>query len=702
MRSRLWISTLHVLVMSHLLFVCHAKSAPPFPEKATAWGNAASETEAAHLARPSPNQIAWQEQECSQFIHFGVATWEGREYDADGKTDLSAIHPVDFDADALCRAAKSWGAAQIVLVAKHVGGFCLWPTKTTDYHIGNTPYRNGEGNLVREVAEACRRHGLNMGVYLYPDDTRFAKGIGRRGRTDDPADQETWNRLFIRQWEEVLDICGPDLVNEAWLDGGCVIDVLPTVKRLAPRAVVFNKGDYERVRWPGNEDGVVPDVNWSAIDRKALLRGAAHLASDPDGDTWAPFECDTPLYDHNWFWTPRNESKRKSVDHLMATYVKSVGNGAALLLNATPNTLGVLPQGDLARLAAFGEAIERNFGTPLAEASTPAFGTEAELTLDTPAEVNCVEIWEDYRLGHRIRAFVVEGWIGKQWVRLGEGQSVGRRKMVFFPGVRTDRIRVRVTRSVGTPVFRALRAFRVEDPLVERGTPPPSRMAVATASSEHGPVCAAAHLIDGMPRTRWSAKDQDPDPWVELDFGRRRKIGRASLSELADRVRMFRIEVRNDPEESWRTVHEGGTIGKQLDISFARVTTRYARLHILQYEGPAPTLWTWELHDRPEAYEQVGVWRGGETGNWDLTGAIDVPGTYELRFEDAGGAAHNITDAILFFEESEAPPADFNPDADTIRITRSQAIGPGASIRVRGRVDAPAGADGRVIIRPAQ
>lgn len=680
-----------------------ASTAPEFPADTPAWQAAAVEPAAVHLARPSTNQIDWQEQERTLFVCFGIATYEGREYDADGQTDLTKIDPKDFDADAICLAAKSWGAKQVLLVASHVGGFCLWPTETSDYHIGNTPWRDGKGNMVKEVADACRRHGLNMGLYLYPDDTRFAKGFGRAGRTDDPADQETWNRQFIQRWEEILTICGPDLVNEIWLDGGCVIDVIPTVKRLAPRAVVFNKGDYERVRWPGNEKGVVPEVNWSSIDRDTLLRqrGGAYHGSDPDGDTWAPFECDTPLYDHNWFWHPRNEAKRKSLAHLMHTYVKSVGNGAVLLLNATPNTDGVLPEGDRLRYKEFGEAIERNFGQPLAQTEGAVIDKIALCPLKNRKQINCVDIWEDYRLGHRIRSFVVEGYINGQWKWLAEGKSVGRRKLLFFPTVETDRVRVRVTESVGTPVFRSVRLHRVEDGLAQTSIPPVSSMATVTTSTIHSSGYEGFRLIDNNARTRWAAKDGDPDPWVELDLGREQKFAGATFYELADRVRAFRILTRNDTDQPWRTVHEGTTIGRVHKVQFERVTGRFVRLHILKYEGPAPTLFTWDLHDRPEAFETVGLWQAGEQGNWNLSTAINEAGAYEVRFIDGEGQVMKVASATLMFEGGAAKPEDLSGvGSKTLVITRTQAIGPGASSSLRAVVEAPQNAKGRVQIRP--
>jgi alpha-L-fucosidase len=667
-----------------------------------AWDAALREPAAAHLARPSANQYAWHEQERTMFVCIGVPTWEGTEYDADGRTDLSKIDPAEFDADAIALAAKSWGARQLLLVCTHVGGFALWPTETTDYHIGRTPWRNGEGDMVREVAEACRRHGLKMGVYLYPDDTRFARGIGRSGRTDDPARQEEWNRLYIRQWEEVLTLCGPDLINEVWLDGGCIIDIEPTIRRLAPKAVFFGWTKHEPIRWVGNERGIAPDVNWNAIRREDLVANHGHRASDPDGDSWAPVETNTTLYDHYWFWTPANETRRKSVDHLMHLFVKSVGNGSIFLLNSTPNTTGLLPEDDVKRYAEFGEAIERNFGRPLGRTEAPVVGVEAECAPDGPVTINCADVWEDYRLGHRIREFVVEGWTGGGWVKLAEGEAVGRRKLVFFPPTTVDRVRVRVTRSVGTPVIRLLQVHQVDPALAGALIPPLSRQAPATASSIHSAPYAVEMLVDGDTSTRWGAADGDPDPWVELDLGRPRKIARATLSELADRVRAFRIEYRNTPDGEWRIAHEGTTIGETWASDFDRVTARFVRLQIQEYTGPAPTLWSWELFDRADAFETVGTWQAGAEGAWDLSTAINEAGRYEIQFIDDDGAPMRVVSAQLFFEGEAAAADNFSGVGETsLRLSRSQAIGPGASSRLQARIDAPAGRTGKVLLRPA-
>jgi alpha-L-fucosidase len=674
----------------------HTYSASPVPDSVV------NDSAAARLARPSVNQYAWHEQERTLFVCIGVATWEGTEYDADGKTDLKQINPDKFDANQLCAAAQSFGAKQILLVCKHVGGFCLWPTATTPYHIGNTPWKNGKGNMVKEVADACRRHGLKMGVYLYPDDTRYAGGIGRSGRTDDPAKQQEWNQLFIKQWEEVLTLCGPDLVNEIWLDGGCVIDIDPTIKRLAPKAVLFGGKQREVLRWVGNEQGIAPDANWNSLNQSDITKGdGAAGASNPDGDLWAPMECDTTLYDHNWFWNSGNEAKRKSLDHLMNIYVKSAGNGSLLLLNATPNTTGAIPAGDMQRYAEFGAAIDKNFGHPVGMTRAPVTGATAECDLAGPKTINCADLWEDYQLGHRIRAYVIEGRVDGRWAKLGEGTAVGRRKLLFFPTITVDRLRVRVTKSVGTPVIRLLQAHQVDESLVGALRLPISQGCPAKASTSHSAPYAPEFLVDGYSQSRWGTTDGDKDPWVELDLGRPRKFANASLSELADRVKKFRIEYRNDSNEDWKTAHEGTTVGGSWNADFDRVTARFVRVHVLEYDGPGVTFWEWKLFDRADAFETVGRWLADKGSSIDLSLAINEAAWYELKLVDSNNKPVRVKSAKLFFDGSPAEPACLGGvGTDTLRINRTQAIGPGASSKLFVIPSAKAPDHGKILLRP--
>jgi len=424
------------------------------------------------LARPSPAQYAWHEQERIMFLCFGVPTWMGTEYDLHGDYDLTKLNPTGWNADEICQVAESWGAREILLVAVHVGGFCWWPTETTPYNVTKTPWKNGKGNLVKDMAEACRKRGLTIGLYLYPDDPRFAANpIGRGGKTDDPAKQEEWNRLYRRQWEETLTFCGSDLVREIWFDGSCQIPMRDIFNRLAPNAVIL-QSPAASIRWVGNEAGIARDPNWNTLKRSALESGGATQdQSAPDGDAWAPVECDTPLYDHNWFWNAANERKRKSLTQLLNLYVQSVGRGSVLLLNSTPNTDGRIPEGDQARYRELGEAIDRNFGHPLAVA-TNVSGGEVELDLGGAKQLNCADLWEDYRLGHRIRAYVVEGRVNGVYVKLAQGTAVGRRKLDLFAPVTADRVRVRVTQAVEAPVIRRFQVHQVDAELVKANVSP--------------------------------------------------------------------------------------------------------------------------------------------------------------------------------------------------------------------------------------
>jgi len=209
-------------------------------------------------------------------------------------------------------------------------------------------------------------------------------------------------------------------------------------------------------------------------------------------------------------------------------------------------------------------------------------------------------------------------------------------------------------------------------------------------------------LVDGNAKTRWSAADSDPDPWVELDLGRPRKIARATISELADRVQAFQIEYRNAADEEWRIVHAGSTIGATWSADFGRVTARFVRLRILEYTGPAPTLWSWELFDRADAFESVGAWRAGEEGTWDLSIAINEAGRYEIRFVDDDGEPMRVISAQLFFDGGTAAPENLSGAGErALRLSRTQAIGPGASSRLKARIEAPVGSSGAVLLRPA-
>lgn len=411
------------------------------------------------LAKPSAVQYKWQEQERIMFVCLDPCTWQGREYD-NHSTPLERINPEKLDTDQWCEVAQSWGAREILFVAKHTGGFCWWQTETTDYGIKNTPYKDGKGDVLQELSESCRKYGLHLGIYVYPGDETWGAGIGSGGLTKDPTKQEAYNQVFRQQLTETLSRYGE--VLEVWFDGSCMIDVSDILETYAKNAVIF-QGPHATLRWPGTESGKLFYPAWNTLSAEDMETGVAtQVHGDPDGEVWAPLETNTTLYDHNWFWAPQNELKRKSLEQIMECYYKSVGYGSVFLLNSTPDTTGLIPAGDVDFYRAFGREIDRRFKTPIASVMDQK---GSELTLEMPDKqlVNHVVIMEDYREGHRIRNYTIEGLQNGQWIELVQGQSVGRMKIDFFPEVELSQVRLTVDKSVGEPLLRKMAVFHVTD-----------------------------------------------------------------------------------------------------------------------------------------------------------------------------------------------------------------------------------------------
>jgi len=411
------------------------------------------------LAVPSPVQYKWHEQERIMFVCLDPCTWQGREYD-NHSVPLERINPWKLDTDQWCQVALSWGAQEILFVAKHTGGFCWWQTETTDYGIRNTPYKEGKGDVLKELSESCRKYGLSLGIYVYPGDETWGAGIGSGGLTADPSLQESYNKVFRQQLTETLANYGE--VMEVWFDGSCKIDVSDIIARYALNSVVF-QGPHATLRWPGTESGKLFYPAWNTLSREDMESGVAtQVHGSPDGDVWAPLETNTTLYDHHWFWSPEKMEMRKSIEELMSCYYQSVGYGSVFLLNSTPDTTGLIPWEDVEHYKTFGAEIERRFASPIAEVFDNQ-GVEVNLDLPKKQKINHVLVMEDYRQGHRIRSYRIEGLVDGQWKELCSGQSVGRKKIDYFPEAEVSGLRIRCEKSVGEPLIRSLAAYYVED-----------------------------------------------------------------------------------------------------------------------------------------------------------------------------------------------------------------------------------------------
>jgi alpha-L-fucosidase len=414
---------------------------------------AVSVTHSAVPARPTPEQVAWHDTEIGMFIHFAPNTWQDLEGD-DLSTPLANINPAKLDTDQWVRVAEAMGARYIVFVAKHSGGFCMWQTDTTDYGIKNTSWRDGKGDVLGDLSQSCRKRGMRLGAYLSPQDHKH--GIGSGGRARSQAEQEKYDRIYRQQLTEVLGKYGE--MFEVWFDGSTVTDVNDIVHKYAPKAMVF-QGPCATLRWVGTESGTAPYPNWNSLATRAAKSGVATATQgDPDGSAWMPNECDARMRE-NWFWNTRNARTLKSVKELLDMYYASVGRGAVLLLNNTPDTTGLIPATDAQRAAEFGAEVKRRFGKSLGE--TKGVGDTVELDLGKPTTINHVITMEDIAQGERVRQYVIEGLKSDAWQELAQGISIGHKKIDLFPPVEVSKIRLRVTKTVDTPQIRKLAAYNV-------------------------------------------------------------------------------------------------------------------------------------------------------------------------------------------------------------------------------------------------
>lgn len=435
------------------------------------WVSAVNDPVAAHLACPTKAQYDWQEMERAMFVQLDPATIQEKEYD-NGTTKMEDIRFEKLDVYQWCRAANSFGAKEIVFMLAHSGGFCMWPSKTTEYHIGNTAYKGGNGDVVKEFAKACRKSGLKAGFYYWsphPTEEKEDMSTIAYRKVDKVVTREESNSILKTRFNEIVDRLGSDLVTEIWIDQPIKASLGKEIANRTPNAVIAAVGchdPYPTIRWPGTETGTVNDPCWSTIQKNRMDKvfttqrdadmNQKQENDDPDGDYWAPHEADTPLHDHFWHMRPDALNHRKSLEKLMDCYIKSVGRNSFLILNCAPMANGAIHPDDMKRYQEFGQEIERRFGHPVARTEKVA-GNEVLLKLDKPSIIAYTDLWEEYKYGQRIRAYEIEGRdaVTGKWVKISEGTSVGRRKIDPIDNpMEVDMLRVRIKSSVGTPLIR--------------------------------------------------------------------------------------------------------------------------------------------------------------------------------------------------------------------------------------------------------
>ena len=455
---------------------------------------------------PTPQQYAWQQMELTAFLHFGINTFTGREW-GDGKEDPALFNPSELDAEQWVRTLKEAGFKMVLLTAKHHDGFCLWPTATTKHSVASSPWKNGQGDVVKELRAACDKYDMKFGVYLSPWD-RNAECYG---------DSPRYNDFFIRQLTELLTNYGE--VHEVWFDGANgegpngkkqVYDwdaFYQTIQRLQPKAVMAIMGDD--VRWVGNEKGVGRETEWNAtvltpgiyarsqennkrlgVFSKAEDLGSRKILEKATELFWYPSEVDVSIRP-GWFYHSREDHQVKSLAKLVDLYYRSVGHNANFLLNFPVALNGKISPVDSARAVQWYQTIQNDFKENLLKGcyvqasnkrgrnfspnkavdgdwdtywATDDGVTSGSLTftLTHPTDVNRLVIQEYIPLGQRVRSFNIEleqegKWIPAQTV--DSTTTVGYKRIVRFQTEKAEKIRINFTDARGPLCINNVEAY---------------------------------------------------------------------------------------------------------------------------------------------------------------------------------------------------------------------------------------------------
>lgn len=436
---------------------------------------------------PSENQLAWHDMELNAFIHFTTNTFTDLEWGY-GDESPSIFNPSGFNAEQWISTLKDIGFKGVILTCKHHDGFCLWPSAYTEHSVKNSPYKDGKGDIVKEVSDACKKYGLKFGVYLSPWD-RNHKNYGT----------PEYITYYRNQLKELFTNYGP--IFEMWFDGANGGDgfyggaretrkidrqtyydwktTLDMARSIQPDVLFFSDAGPD-IRWVGNEQGYAGETNWNTITPDTLYAGKAGIENllatgSEDGTNWIPNEVDVSIRP-GWFYHAKEDSLVKSPEKLFDIYLTSVGRGSVLLLNIPPDRRGLIHENDIKSLEGFKHIRDSVFATNLAKGVpvktnnfrgkasdySPSNMTDGnpdtywatddnvvsanfEILLPEPKEVSSIVLQEYIKLGQRVKAFSVEAFVDGKWVSAAQGTTIGHKRILRFNPVTTPKIRVNIT-----------------------------------------------------------------------------------------------------------------------------------------------------------------------------------------------------------------------------------------------------------------
>ncbi len=471
---------------------------------------------------PHSRQVKWFNDEFFGFIHFGPNTFTGREWGT-GFENAAIFNPRNLDTDQWCRLMSEAGIKRAIVVAKHHEGFCLWQTRYTDFSVASSPWRDGQGDVIREMAASCQKYGLKMGIYLSPADLfqieskdglynngsqftmREIPGVVNKRPFSDKRifrfKLDDYNEYFMNQLFELLTEYGP--VYEVWFDGANPKPGTSQVynydawysliRELAPDAVIFGKGPD--ARWCGNEEGATRDYERNVIPIEKPpadfhwpdmmddnIAGIDKITPYARFFHYYPAETNTSIR-NGWFWRNDIEQQVKSADEIFDIYERSVGGNSVFLLNVPPDTLGRISNRDSAVLLEVGSRISDVYGKNLLSGGVTvsknlldsdndtfwkAKGKNSEILieLDTLILLNRFMVQEAIALfGERVEEHHLEAWVNGHWEKIAEGATVGYKRILRFSPVKTSHLKLVITKSRLTPVISSLSAHYYEEPV---------------------------------------------------------------------------------------------------------------------------------------------------------------------------------------------------------------------------------------------
>ena len=425
---------------------------------------------------PTENQLRWQAMEMYAFIHYSLNTYTDQEWGF-GNEDPKLFNPSDLDCRQWARVCKQAGMKGIIFTAKHHCGFCMWPSKYTEYSVKNAPWKNGRGDVVRELADACREEGLEFAVYLSPWDRNHPE----YGRPE-------YVTYFRNQLRELLTQYGD--IFEVWFDGANGGDgwygganetrkidrttyyqwpeTYKMIRELQPRCLIWNDGsDRGDLRWVGTEAGSVGETNWSLLNHDGEVTWPMLHYGLEDGDSWVPGETNTSIRP-GWFYHEAENEHVKSLSKLMETYYKSVGRNSCLLLNFPVAPNGRIHPNDSLRGIAFKKMIDLVFKEDLTrKAKKKTQGNVTLIEFKKPTSFNRFVAEEDIRYGQRVKKFTLEALVDGAWqplkdelVENGDGlTTIGHRRIICFPTVKATKLRFTITGTKAEPLIKKLAVY---------------------------------------------------------------------------------------------------------------------------------------------------------------------------------------------------------------------------------------------------